>query len=181
MRAMWRAMIVAQKRLGRVCGRAIVLRLRNYGQGCRPAVEPPALAEPLALPLAPPDMPDDEPDGELDDDAVPEPVVEPVAEPEGAAALFSFGCCVTRSRQCVAGDTLAPGALEDGGALDCAAATTMLPPMNADASTNVVRDRIWSLLGVLPRAAEITTATLRRKGFIFAPRRNFARRATGHH
>jgi hypothetical protein len=142
-----------QKRLGRAGRPSLISHPRDYGQGCRPAVEPPELAEPE--PLAPPDMPDAEPDGGLDDGAVPEPVVEPLAEPDGAAALFSFGCCVTRSRQCVAGDTLAPGAPVDGAGVDCAAAITMLPPTNADASTRVVRDRIWSLLGVLPRCGEI--------------------------
>lgn len=89
-----------------------------------PVVEPEALPEGDA---------DDEPEGEL------EAMPELEAEPDGALeADFSFGCCVTRSRQCVAGDTLplaAPGdGLDDE---DCAAAVSMLPPTNAEASNRV--------------------------------------------
>jgi len=105
-----------------------------YGQGCSPAVD--ALAEPLVELLDPEALPDgeldDEPEGALD--AMPE--LE--EEPDGALlADFSFGCCVTRSRQCVAGDTLLL-ALGDGlDDEDCAPAVSTVPPTNAVASSRV--------------------------------------------
>ena len=125
---------VFMKKLGRV-SRPSFLSHVGYGQGCKPAVEPlPEPAEPLALP----DVPDGEPDG----DAGPAAVFAPLAAPDGAAASFSFGCCVTRSRQCVVDDQTPPGAFIQFVDVDCAAAVTMLPASNVDASPRTVRVRI---------------------------------------
>jgi hypothetical protein len=93
-----------------------------------PAAEPVVVLE-----LPDPDMPLGEPEPEL-------------------AAVLSLGWLVARSRQCVDGDTLALGELDDdddgeeleGDELDdCAAAITTLPPTNTVASNKVCRERIW--------------------------------------
>lgn len=113
-----------------------------YGQGCRPAADELDEPEPLALPDIPDEEPEDdpipEPEDEPDDDAMPEPVVDPLVEPGGTAALFSFGCCVTGSRQCVAGDTLAPGELVDDEP-DCALAETTPSPTKVEASKKALK------------------------------------------
>ena len=44
------------------------------------------------------------------------------------AALLSLGCCVTRSRQCVADDHLPSGEFIQFDDVDCAAAITIVPP-----------------------------------------------------
>jgi hypothetical protein len=129
----------------------------QFGQGSSAALD--ELLDPMPLdelPLALPDMLEP---AVLE---VPLPVVALPAAP-GPAAVFSRGCCVARSRQCVAGETLALGLalgeLPDGEDDEpCAAAMAILPPTNAVASSKVFRDRIGDSLECSPAARKLRRA-----------------------